>query len=41
MSFSPQLNLQDNWIRGINVLAVGSGQTTYEDSLKELVKQPI
>ena len=39
--FSPQLNLQDDWIRGINVLAVGSGQTIYEDSLKKLVKQPI
>ncbi|CAH3145878.1 unnamed protein product [Porites lobata] len=31
----------DDWIRGINVLAVGSGQTIYEDSLKKLVKQPI
>ena len=39
--FSPQLNLQDDWIRGINVLAVGSGQTIYEDSLKKLVKKPI
>ena len=28
-------------IDGINVLAGGSGQTIYEDSLKKLVKQPI
>ena len=28
-------------IHGINVQAVGSGQTIYEDSLKRLVKQPI
>ncbi|XP_073244975.1 cartilage matrix protein-like [Porites lutea] len=31
----------DDWIHGINVLAVGSGRTIYEDSLKKLVKQPI